>query len=259
MSEIIVAEASAIAPQTQTEMGQFMEMLERAARDPSVDVAKMGALLDMQERILNKKAVSDFNAAYLAAKLEMPRIKKDGVVEYAVNKNQPDGPKKEAFRFATIENIEDVIAPIEQKYGFAHLYDSAPRAGDGGGITTTITLMHRGGHSITSSFSAGLDTSGGKSNLQGMHSSHSLAKRVCLMSIWNIVYEGKDDGGVASGLKFITDDQKQELVALMRETKADVTKFLRFYGIASLDEMEFKSFLGAKNALIAKQKSESKQ
>lgn len=235
-----------------TEAGSLLNIIAMAAENKDVDVAKLSALLDMQDRVLTKEAERSFNRDYMAAKLEMPRVKKDGAVEYAVNKAQPDGPKKEAFRFATIENIEKILEPIERKYGFAHFYDSAPRAGEGGGITTTITLIHRDGHERTSSFSAGLDTSGGKSNLQGMHSSHSLAKRVCLMSIWGIVHEGKDDSGEADKLRYITDEQKAELVALQIETKTDTTRFLQHYGIRSLDEMESKSFTGAKNALLMK-------
>jgi hypothetical protein len=252
MNDLTITKPGAL-PAPAAEATQIMTKIMELASAPDVNPEMFDRLVALQEREQDRQARLEFNLDYMSARLEMPKVRKDGVVEYAVNKSQPDGPKKEAFRFATIENIEDVVAPIERKYGFSHLYDSAPRAGDGGGITATITLIHKSGHEKTSSFSAGLDTSGGKSNLQGMHSSYSLAKRVALMAIWGIVYEGKDDGGVAGGLKYITDAEKEQLVELLRETKSNTAAFLqRVGGVNSVDEIEHKNFPAALNLLLSK-------
>ena len=45
------------------ESGSLLNLIARAASDPAVDVAKMAALLEMQERVMRAQAVHDFNAA----------------------------------------------------------------------------------------------------------------------------------------------------------------------------------------------------
>ena len=110
----------------------MMAIIARAASDPSIDVSKMTALLDMQERIMAKNAEIEFNEALARLSRVMPRINKDGQVEYAEDKTKPNGPKVKAFKFATYENIDRVIRPLLQEEGMSLSFTTAPRSGDGG-------------------------------------------------------------------------------------------------------------------------------
>jgi hypothetical protein len=199
------------------EEGRLLNAIIVLAKDPAVDVAKLSALMDMQERMEGRQAVVEFNQAFARMEPLLPRVKKNGEVWYPVNKNQPDGPKKKAFNFARWEDVDDAIRPLLRDHGFHLMFNTTQRAGDGGGVIVTGKLKHVGGHEEVASFALPLDTSGGKSNLQGYASSTSFGQRYCAKLLLNIVFEGEDDDGVAGGQKFITDEQAAELRAMTKE------------------------------------------
>src|SRR5712664_5017083 len=55
----------------------FLQMIERAARDPSIDIDKLDRLLLMRERENSRIAEQTFNAAMAAAQAEMEPIRFD--------------------------------------------------------------------------------------------------------------------------------------------------------------------------------------
>src|SRR2546430_8064708 len=60
-----------------SESTALIQVIERAARDPDIDIDKMERLLAMQERIIARDAEARFNAAMTAAQAEMGRISAD--------------------------------------------------------------------------------------------------------------------------------------------------------------------------------------
>jgi hypothetical protein len=233
----------------------MLAIVARAASDPNVDVEKMRALLDMQERIIGRQALAEFNAAFarLAGKLSRVKIKRDGTLEYPINKNDPDGPKRKIANFARWENIMGVIGPYLDEEGFALCFESSPRQGDGGGLVVTGTLLHTGGHARTASIPLPLDSSGGKNNLQGYGSTFSYGKRYTATMLLNIVTEGEDDDGVKGAQEFINDSQKDELLALLRETRTELGRWLHMVpGTQSVEEIPTAAFVVCKNSLLTK-------
>ena len=238
------ANGQSLALSLAAETSRMLDMIERAATNPDVDVAKMGALMDLQDRMYARQSEALFNEAMGNLQLELPRIKKRKGVSY-------DKGKSDAFTYAPWEEIDAVIRPLMIKHGFYPLnFDSTPR--EGGGMTVTAFLRHSGGHVRSASIPLGIDNGGGKNSVQGMGSTFTYGQRYTAKALLNLVFEGEDDDGVEGGKRYITADQKAELVALQAETKADTAMFLRHYGVASLDEMEAKQFIGARNALLAK-------
>jgi hypothetical protein len=238
---------------------EFLALLERLATNPAVDVQKLGAILDLQERVITRQAIVAFNQSFHAMEPHLPRVKKNGVVEYPIDKNKPDGPKRKAFNFAKIEDIDDAIRPILREFDFTLTFDTKPRVGDGGGVVVTGALLHSRGHAMTASFALPLDTSGGKSNLQGMGSSTSFGQRYCIKLLLNLVFEGDDDDGIKGGMAFLSDDQVFELHDLMRQTSTSEENFFRYMGLTGsgihdLGEVEARDFGKLKNALLAKKK-----
>ena len=145
MNEIVKKESTEIstaAQDTSDTTTQMVEMLARLAENPDVDVEKMSAMLDLQERMLDKQAEQEFNAALHELQIEMPTIKKDGSVSYPVDKNKPDGLHKKAFDYATFENIMASVKPLLKANGFTVTFDSEQR--EGGGAVITGTLSHKG-------------------------------------------------------------------------------------------------------------------
>ncbi len=227
----------------------MMAIIASAAKDQMVDVAKMTALLDMQERIMNKQAEIDFSAAMgrLSGKLASVNIAKTRGVSY---KDKATGNKEEAFKYASYEDIDRAIRPLLAEEGFSMSFTSEPRQGDGGGAVIVGTLSHRGGHSRKASLPLPLDNSGGKTNIQGMGSTISYGKRYTLGMLLNIVTCEDDDG--AGGNDYVSNEQVVEIDLLITEVKADKARFLKFIGADEVQKIRVKDYQKAITQLNAK-------
>ena len=160
----------------------ILSVIARAAADPSVDVTKMQALLDMQLRIMERTAEAQFNAAMSRLQPKLPRIVREGKASY--------GQGKGGYAYARYEDIDHQIRPLLNAEGFALSFDSVW----GEKLCTIIgKLSHAGGHSTAASIPLPLDTSGGKNGIQGMGSTLSYGKRYCVGMLLNIVTVGEDD------------------------------------------------------------------
>ena len=217
-------------------------------------MAKLESLLNMQERMEGRQAEAAFNQAFIRLQTKLPRIKKNGVLEYPVDKNKPDGAKRKIASFAKWEDIDKEIRPILEAEGFALSFTTAPRQQEGGGLTVTAILRHAAGHSTETPIPVPLDTSGGKNNLQGYGSSLSYGKRYAATAALNIITEGEDDDGVRGGMAFLKPDQITELRSLIEETGTDERRFLDIMGVADLTNIEQGGYAAARNMLLQKRK-----
>ncbi len=222
----------------------ILNIIAQAATDPSVDVVKMTALLDMQERVMVKQAEADFNAAMVAMNTGSLRVSKKGMVNL--------GGGKGGYKFARWEDMDTVIRPLMQAHGFTLSFNSEMRPGDGGGLIVVGTLMHASGHSRSASIPLGLDAGAGRNNLQAMGSTLSYGKRYVAEMLLNIVREDDDDDGGDGGKKYIELDQAEQIEALITETKTDRTRFMQYFNIASITDMQVKDFVSAVNKLNQK-------
>lgn len=233
----------------------MLEIIERAASNPDVDVNKMSALLDMQERVMNKQAEIDFNESMNRLQLDMPSITKEGKVEYWIDKNDHSKGKELAFKFASFENIMKTIKPSLQKEGFTISFDSEQR--EGGGAVITATLYHIGGHSKKASFAAALDTGGGKNNIQAMGSTFSYGKRYCVTALLNIITEGEDDD--AQNADPISEAQVDHLHMLLNETGIDAAKICNYANSESIPEIQVGKFDSVVKRLMERKKQKERE
>jgi len=224
------------------------------AKDPSVDVAKLDALLKMQERMEGRQAEAEFNQAFIRLQTKLPRIKKNGVLEYPIDRNKPDGPKRKVSSFAKWEDIDKEIRPLLEAEGFALSFTTTPRQGDGGGLIVTAILRHAGGHKTETPIPIPLDTSGGKNNIQGYGSALSYGKRYAATAALNIITEGEDDDGVRGAMTFIKPEQVEELQRLIEETGTDERRYCDLLGVAHLGEIQQGAYAVARNMLLQKRK-----
>lgn len=224
----------------------YLAVIEKAALNPDVDVSKMQALLDMQERILERNSKHAFINALSRVQQKMPRIKKNGAIEFEDKKgNQRNTP------FAKLEDIDAAIRPIYQAEGFGvdfnveYVGESMP--------TLIMELQHNDGFSKKYSMRLPLDTSGSKNNLQAMGSTVSYARRYLTCMAFNIITEGEDNDGAL--LKSITIEQAAELDLLINslpEKEAAKEAFLKYMGAGSVLEIQSKDYQKAKIALEKK-------
>lgn len=243
--EIIEQKNTEVAVKTESQ--QLMDLIGTLAANPQADVSKFNALLDLKERLESKNAEKQFNQDYLKMTRELPRIKKDGTVEY----NNKQGIKEKAFSFATWENMDKAIRPILERNGFALTFDTQPRA-DGGGAVIKGILLHTSGHKREASITLALDNSGGKNNIQGMGSTFSYGKRYTATMLLNLVCEGEDDDGVKAGIEYLSLDKQRKVNSLLNETGADVTAFLKYFKISEVQFLQERDFENAVKLLNRK-------
>lgn len=164
-----------------SESSAVLAVIARAASDPTVDMDKLERLLDMQERIMNKQAETEFNAALAAMQSTIPSVAERG--------------KGHNIMYATLEDIVDVVRPIMNQYGFAITFsvEQAEKT-----ISVIGELVHKGGHSKKTSMMLPHETSGVKNAVQAIGSSVSYGKRYVLCAMLNIATRGEDDNGYAA-------------------------------------------------------------
>ncbi len=206
------------------------------ARDPSVDVAKLEALLHMQERITGKQAEIEFNLAMARLQPRLPVIVKRGKI------NIEKGPvTRTQSTFATYEDIDKAIRPLLCQEGFSLSFNS--EAVEKGNVYYA-TISHAAGHSKQASMALPADTSGSKNGIQAVGSTISYAKRYLVGMLLNIVTKDEDNDGNSFGL--ITEAQEMEIEDLIGECGMNAEsrmKFLQLMGapkVAEIRATEFK-------------------
>lgn len=250
MNEIAKVEPGALSsnqsgPPVITEgPGALLSAIVQLARDPAVDVAKLDALLGMQERMEARQAEREFAQAFARLSGALPRVKKNGAIDL--------GGGRKSIPFARWEDMDTIIRPLLEREGFALSFDAAPRPGEGGGLIVTGTLMHRDGHRRTASMPLALDIGPARNSLQAMGSTLSYGKRYTTEMLLNIVREGDDDDGTTGGAGRINEATALEIEELIRATKSDRSRFMQHFGLESMLEMTREQEQHARKALNAR-------
>jgi hypothetical protein len=177
--------------------GSILALIERAARDPNVDIEKLERLFALKERMEARDAKQAFTEAKIAMQPEMPEITMKGHIVIR-DKNKPDVITQDT-PFARFEDIHEAVMPVLSAHGF----DLSFRNGlaPDGKVRVTTLLSHVAGHTEETHFDLPHDSSGSKNSVQAVGSSTSYGKRYGTLSILNIKVCGEDDDGVAASYK----------------------------------------------------------
>lgn len=167
----------------------LLEVIARAARDPSVDIDKMERLIAMQERVQARDAELAFSDAFATMQPELPTISKSGQIVH-------NG--KVISEFAEWSDINKAITPTLSRHGFSLSFKPSDV---GGKIAVTVILRHRLGFKDEATLPLPTDTSGAKNAVQGVGSTLSYGKRYAAVLLLNINTEGEDDDGSAAAPK----------------------------------------------------------
>lgn len=208
-----------------SESTALVAVIERAARDPSIDIEKMERLLAMQERIFAREAKANFNAAMSVCQAEMPIIK-------ATFENEQTG----SF-YAALEEIDRIAKPIYTRHGFALSFGTTDCPIEGL-YRQTCEVSHRAGHSEMRFADLPLDTMGpkgtpNKTAIQGFSSSMTYGQRIITRLVFNIVIGDDNDGNGPT----LSKDQISTIEARMKEAGTNRGQFLEFWRVKSLEKM----------------------
>lgn len=195
-------------------------------------VAVMKDLMAMQERIEERRAEQEFNAAYARMQMALPKI--------ATTKPVPDKNGEIKYWYAEFDRILDIVTPIMQSHGFAASFNTRR---DGQMLTAICTLYHQAGHSRANEFT--IRVAGGPpgaSDAQIDGSNRSYAKRYALTDALNLNIErGHDDDGTAGARNELNRQQRVDLDAVLDEFGAGRERAVKFALAAtkraSLDEI----------------------
>lgn len=240
---VAVRSESVPAVHVEQTMDDFIAM---ALRDPSIDAGKLKALLDMKREVLADQAKVEFNKALHAAQAEIPQVEKLGTVKLG-----KAGEDKGSYAFARWEDMDKVLRPIMDRYGFTLRFDMEQRTTEGGGAKVMAILSHVAGHRETASISLALDAGPGRNNLQAMGSTLSYSKRYLAEMLFNIVRKGQDTDGVGADKKFVTQEQEDEILTLLKTAGREQHSFLprMCTDVRSAAEIDVKDFIRVKGAL----------
>lgn len=230
-----------------SETGAVLQMIERAARDPSVDIDKMMRLMKMRDDAMAQAAKIAYARALSALQADLPTVERNGRITI-----KEKGTEKiiQSTKYALWEDTNEAIKPALKAHGFSLSFRHT-REGDR--VMVTAILLHEEGHSEETTVPLALDSTGSKNNVQAVGSSLSYGKRYAAGLLLNLTSRGEDDDGVAAGAPdTISSDQIQELQALIVSKGADLGKFLKYYAIGRLPELPADKFKSALALLIAK-------
>lgn len=190
------AQVPAVAPPpslpSSPEPTTILNIIERASRDPAVDIDKLDRLLAMQERVEASRARIEFDNALRDAQEEMKAIRTD--------LNNPQTRSK----YASYAQLDKAIRPIYARHGFAVTFNTgdAPRPDD---LRVLATLSHRGGHRQDYRIDMPADGKGAKggdvmTRTHATGAAASYGQRYLYKLMFNLaVGEVDDDGNGADG------------------------------------------------------------
>ena len=198
----------------------MIQVIERAAVNPDVDIDKMERLMNMQERMMDRNAEAEFNEAMTRAQALMPEVIKD-----AFNDHTKSG-------YAKHEQIAKMIKPTYTKEGFAITFtEEDSKRSDC--IRISATLRHKAGHSEKYHTELPLDKAGinGTVNKTGIHATGSTityGRRYLTCMIFDVATGDDTDGNVeaAEPVNYISEDQINKLDSKIRENKVNMKGFL---------------------------------
>lgn len=244
MNQVVRKEAVSV-PIQRSDTDAFVSMIERAARDPSVDMDKLERLLAMKERQEIRAAEQAFAEAMTKAQAEMRAV--------ATDANNP----QTRSRYATYMALDRATRPIYTRHGFALSFntDVGPSPDI---LIVGCSVMHSAGHTRHYSVPMPADGKGAKggdvmTKTHAAGAAMTYGQRYLLKLIFNIAVGEDTDGNDPGGS--ITEKQGETISALIVEAKADIANFLKWVGADSISDIPARKFAAAVAMLETKKRA----
>ena len=216
----MITETDNVSRETSEPIGatSIIQVIERAAMNPDVDMEKMERLLVMQERILDRQGEVEFSNAMARVQAALPTVTRNAY-------NQQTSSK-----YAKHESLAEAIKPVYTKEGFSITFSEgeAPKEGF---IRIIGILRHRAGYKEKHHVDMPLDIAGikGSVNKTPTHatgSTFSYGRRYLTCLIFDVA-TGDDTDGQA-GIKLITEEQANAIHAKIVDNGVNMDAFMRW-------------------------------
>jgi len=237
----------------QSESAAIVHMIERAARDPSVDIDKMQRLLELRRSVKADEAKAAFARSMTAAQTEMRAVARDS--------NNP----QTRSRYASYLALDAALKPIYTKHGFSLTFDTGNGAPDQY-VRVVCDLLHDGGHTREYHIDMPADGKGAKggdvmTKTHAAGSAITYGQRYLLKMIFNVATgEREDDGnGASADTGVVNDKQADEIRSLLTATKSDLDRFLKWTGAESVSDIPASKYADCIAMLKAKKKKGTAQ
>ena len=245
----------AVTTLPETPRESFLEMVERAARDPAVDVQKMATLMGMLETRQAREAERAFSDAMNQAQSEMRPVSQDA--------SNPQTRSK----YASYAALDNALRPTYARHGFALSFDTADGAPEGC-VRVVCKVSHRDGHAERPHLDMPNDGKGAKggdvmTKTHATMSAVSYARRGLLKMVFNIAEGEFDDDGNGATVRGptgnISIEQRDTLAKIIEDNDFPIAGFLAWAGVQTLADIPAASYQKAHNALMSKVAAKGKK
>lgn len=241
MNDLAETKTKALTPEVTP-----MQMLQAAVEQNDLD--KMEKFMELQERWEANEARKAYTVAMTSFKGDPPVIYKNKLVGYENKDGSVTG-----YRHASLDHVVDAIGAGLAKHGLSHRWDICDI--EGGQIKVTCIITHEKGHSESVSLQAGADSTGKKNNIQAKGSTVTYLQRYTLLSATGLAAKGQDDDGQSAEVERITEEQANQIHAMITENNIPKAPFLKFMKCESIETITAQAFSEAINALKRKIKA----
>lgn len=239
--------AASTSPPNMGEEGALFQLIERAARDPNIDIDKLERLFSMYERLGNRRAEQAYNIAMAAAQAEMTPVVR--------NRKNP----QTRSNYADLASLSDAITPIYAKHGFGVSFSTKTAPQGFLGIVAEVT--HGGGFGKRYEYDVPTDGLGLKGNanmtpVQAFGSTISYGRRYAKLMIFDIATKDDVDGNAPKEAPAVVSDQQlADLQDAITSTGTNIDKFLKYYRIESLADLPASQLGSAMSQLNRRQRA----
>ena len=229
MSVIVKADGQ-LASRDQQPVSSLIEVISRAASDPTVDVEKMERLMAMHERITARQAESSFNAAMTACQEEMRAVSADAT-----------NPQTKS-KYASYGKLDKVLRPIYTKHGFSLSFSDGDTTKPEH-VRVTCTVRHIAGYKETHWKDMPADGKGAKggdvmTKTHAVGAAQQYGMRYLLKGIFNVaIGENDTDGNAPGDQKTVSEEQIANIKALLTEVGANENAFKSWAKIDTLSQI----------------------
>lgn len=226
-----------------SETAAIVHMIERLARDPSVDLERMRELMTMRREERADEAKETFNNALAVAQSEMRSVVADA--------SNPQTHSK----YATYHAVDRALRPVYTKHGLALTFDTGKA--DEENYVRVLCTVALGKHERSYHIDMPADGKGAKGNdvmtkTHAVGSAVTYGRRYLLLMIFNVAIGENDDDGNAASAEAINEIQIGIIRGLIVEVAADIAKFCKFMKVERIEDIPVRRYDDAVRALEAK-------